>query len=215
MNIQKFTQKSIEAIQDAQSVALQNQNMQIEEAHLLWALVNQQNGFISELLKKMNVNVDSIKAELQNAIKSLPAVTGSGREADKVYVSSDVDKALVSAENEAERMQDEYVSVEHILLGILSNANGKISSILQNNKIDKNTVLAALKEVRGNTRVTSENPEGTYDVLNRYGQDLVELAKQNKLDPVIGRDSEIRNVIRILSRKTKNNPVLIGEPRSW
>ena len=212
MNMQKFTQKSIEAIQEAQSVALDNQNMQIEEEHLLWALVNQQNGFISELFKKMNINVGEILAELQSAIKSLPAVTGSGREPDKVYVSSDVDKCLVSAENEAKRMQDEYVSVEHILLGIINNSNTKISNILRNNNINKNTVLTALKAVRGNTRVTSENPEGTYDVLNRYGQDLVELAKQNKLDPVIGRDSEIRNVIRILSRKTKNNPVLIGEP---
>ena len=212
MNMQKFTQKSIEAIQEAQSLALKNQNMQIEEEHLLFSLVNQQNGFISELLKNMNVNVDLLKNELENVIKSLPAVTGSGREPDKVYVSNDVDKALVSAEEEASKMQDEYVSVEHILLGIINNANSKISSIFRNNNINKNTVLAALKSVRGNTRVTSENPEDTYDVLNKYGQDLVELAKQNKLDPVIGRDSEIRNVVRILSRKTKNNPVLIGEP---
>ncbi len=212
MNMQKFTQKSIEAIQEAQSIALENQNMQIEEEHLLYALINQPNGFISELLKKMNVNVGEMLAEIQAVIKSLPAVTGSGREPDKVYVSSDVDKSLVSAENEANKMQDEYVSVEHILLGIINNQNSKISNILKNNNINKNTVLTALKEVRGNTRVTSENPEGTYDVLNRYGQDLVELAKKNKLDPVIGRDSEIRNVIRILSRKTKNNPVLIGEP---
>ena len=212
MNMQKFTQKSIEAIQEAQSLALKNQNMQIEEEHLLFSLVNQQNGFISELLKNMNVNVDLLKNELENVIKSLPAVTGSGREPDKVYVSNDVDKALVSAEEEASKMQDEYVSVEHILLGIINNANSKISSIFRNNNINKNTVLTALKSVRGNTRVTSENPEDTYDVLNKYGQDLVELAKQNKLDPVIGRDSEIRNVVRILSRKTKNNPVLIGEP---
>ena len=212
MNMQKFTQKSIEAVQEAQSVALENQNMQIEEEHLLWALVNQQNGFISELLKKMNVSVDSIKTQLDDAIKSIPAVTGSGREPDKVYVSSEVDKVLVSAEDEAKKMQDEYVSVEHILLGIINNQNTRISNIFRNNNINKNNVLATLKEVRGNTRVTSENPESTYDVLNRYGQDLVELAKQNKLDPVIGRDSEIRNVIRILSRKTKNNPVLIGEP---
>ena len=158
MNMQKFTQKSIEAIQEAQSVALENQNMQIEEEHLLWALINQQNGFISELLKKMNINVDVIKNELQNAIKSLPAVTGSGREADKVYVSNDVDKALNSAENEAKKMQDDYVSVEHILLGILNNQNSNISRIFRNNNINKNDVLNALKQVRGNTRVTSENP---------------------------------------------------------
>ena len=212
MNMQKFTQKSLEAIQEAQSIALENQNMQIEEEHLLLSLVNQQNGFIPELLKKMKVNVELLKNELLNAIKALPAVTGSGREPDKVYVSNEVDKVLISAEDEAKKMQDEYVSVEHILLGIINNANSKVSSIFRNNNINKNTVLTALKSVRGNTRVTSENPEETYDVLNKYGQDLVELAKQNKLDPVIGRDSEIRNVIRILSRKTKNNPVLIGEP---
>ena len=147
MNMQKFTQKSIEALQEAQSVALENQNMQIEEEHLLWALVNQQNGFISELLKKMNVNVDVIKAELENAIKSLPAVTGSGREPDKVYVSNDVDKALVSAENEAKKMQDEYVSVEHILLGLLNNANSRITNIFRNSRIDKNTVLSRQKTI--------------------------------------------------------------------
>ena len=182
MNMQKFTQKSIEALQEAQSVALDNQNMQIEEEHLLFSLVNQQNGFISELLKKMNVNVDLLKAELQNAIKSLPAVTGSGREPDKVYVSSDVDKALISAENEAKKMQDEYVSVEHILLGILNNSNTKITSILKNSKVDKNAVLSALKEVRGNTRVTSENPESTYgDETPEYNPNIADsyLGKRN------------------------------------
>ena len=212
MNMQKFTQKSIEAITEAQTIALQNQNMQIEEEHLLFSLINQQNGFIPELLKKMNINVELLKDELQKAIKSLPVVTGSGREPDKVYVSNEVDKALLSAEDEAKKIQDEYVSVEHILLGIINNQNTRIRNILKDNNINKQTVLSALRTVRGNTRVTSENPEETYDVLNKYGQDLVELARQNKLDPVIGRDSEIRNVIRILSRKTKNNPVLIGEP---
>ena len=140
MNMQKFTQKSIEALQEAQSIALENQNMQIEEEHLLWALVNQQNGFISELLKKMNVKVDNLKAELQNAIKSLPAVTGSGREPDKVYVSTDVDKALASAENEAKKMQDEYVSVEHILLGIINSSNSQVSKILQSYNINKKEI---------------------------------------------------------------------------
>ena len=212
MNMQNFTQKSIEALTEAQKVALQNQNMQIEEEHLLQALVNQQNGFIPELFKKMNINVTMLKSELDNAIEAIPSVTGTGREPDKVYISNDVDKVLLSAEDEAKKMQDEYVSVEHILLGIINNPNAKIGSILRNNSISKQSILSALKDVRGNTRVTSENPEETYDVLNKYGQDLVELAKQNKLDPVIGRDSEIRNVIRILSRKTKNNPVLIGEP---
>lgn len=212
MNMQNFTQKSIEALTEAQKIALQNQNMQIEEEHLLQALVNQQNGFIPELFKKMNINVTVLKSELDNAIEAIPSVTGTGREPDKVYISNDVDKVLLSAEDEAKKMQDEYVSVEHILLGIINNPNAKIGSILRNNSISKQSILYALKDVRGNTRVTSENPEETYDVLNKYGQDLVELAKQNKLDPVIGRDSEIRNVIRILSRKTKNNPVLIGEP---
>ena len=212
MNMQNFTQKSIEALTEAQKIALQNQNMQIEEEHLLQALVNQQNGFIPELFKKMNINVTVLKSELDNAIEAIPSVTGTGREPDKVYISNDVDKVLLSAEDEAKKMQDEYVSVEHILLGIINNPNAKIGSILRNNSISKQSILSALKDVRGNTRVTSENPEETYDVLNKYGQDLVELAKQNKLDPVIGRDSEIRNVIRILSRKTKNNPVLIGEP---
>ena len=212
MNMQNFTQKSIEALTEAQKIALQNQNMQIEEEHLLQALVNQQNGFIPELFKKMNINVTMLKSELDNAIEAIPSVTGTGREPDKVYISNDVDKVLLSAEDEAKKMQDEYVSVEHILLGIINNPNAKIGSILRNNSISKQSILSALKDVRGNTRVTSENPEETYDVLNKYGQDLVELAKQNKLDPVIGRDSEIRNVIRILSRKTKNNPVLIGEP---
>lgn len=212
MNMQNFTQKSIEALTEAQKIALQNQNMQIEEEHLLQALVNQQNGFIPELFKKMNINVTMLKSELDNAIEAIPSVTGTGREPDKVYISNDVDKVLLSAEDEVKKMQDEYVSVEHILLGIINNPNAKIGSILRNNSISKQSILSALKDVRGNTRVTSENPEETYDVLNKYGQDLVELAKQNKLDPVIGRDSEIRNVIRILSRKTKNNPVLIGEP---
>ena len=212
MNMQNFTQKSIEALTEAQKIALQNQNMQIEEEHLLQALINQQNGFIPELFKKMNINVTMLKSELDNAIEAIPSVTGTGREPDKVYISNDVDKVLLSAEDEAKKMQDEYVSVEHILLGIINNPNAKIGSILGNNSISKQSILSALKDVRGNTRVTSENPEETYDVLNKYGQDLVELAKQNKLDPVIGRDSEIRNVIRILSRKTKNNPVLIGEP---
>ena len=212
MNMQNFTQKSIEALTEAQKIALQNQNMQIEEEHLLQALINQQNGFIPELFKKMNINVTMLKSELDNAIEAIPSVTGTGREPDKVYISNDVDKVLLSAEDEAKKMQDEYVSVEHILLGIINNPNAKIGSILRNNSISKQSILSALKDVRGNTRVTSENPEETYDVLNKYGQDLVELAKQNKLDPVIGRDSEIRNVIRILSRKTKNNPVLIGEP---
>lgn len=212
MNAQKFTQKSLEAIQDAQSIAIEHQNMQIEEEHLLYSLVNQEGGLISQLLMKMNIDSTLFNLKLKDLIQSIPHVTGSGRESGKVYISQDVDKVLVESENQAARMKDEYVSVEHIMLSILEFPKQKIKNLLNSFSIDKNKFLSVLLQVRGNTRVTSDSPESTYDVLSKYGSDLVELAKNNKLDPVIGRDSEIRNVIRILSRKTKNNPVLIGEP---
>ena len=212
MNAQKFTQKSLESIQDAQNIAIEYQNMQIEEEHLLYALVNQDGGLISQLLTKMNVDVVSFNLKLKQLIESIPHVTGSGRESGKVYISQDVDKVLVESENQAMRMKDEYVSVEHIMLSILEKQKQNIKNLFNFFGIDKNKFLSVLSLVRGNTRVTSDSPESTYDVLSKYGSDLVELAKNNKLDPVIGRDSEIRNVIRILSRKTKNNPVLIGEP---
>ena len=212
MNAQKFTQKSIEAIQDAQNLALENNNMQIEEEHLLCALLTQENGLIPQLLKKMEIDDKSVLGLTQNKIELLSRVTGPGREAGKIYVSQDVDRVLVSSEKEAERMKDEYVSVEHIMLALLEQPNTALKDIFSHFGIDKNKFLSVLSTVRGNTRVTSDTPEETYDALSKYGQDLVALAKNNKLDPVIGRDSEIRNVIRILSRKTKNNPVLIGEP---
>ena len=210
MNAQKFTQKSMEAIQAAQSIALEYQNMQIEQAHLLYALLDQEEGLIGELMRKMNVQ--GLKEAAQREIERLPKVSGSGREPGKVYISTDVEQALNEAERQAETMRDEYVSVEHVFLGLMEKANDSTKRILRECGVQKNKFLAALQEVRGNTRVTSDSPESTYDALKKYGQELVELARKQKLDPVIGRDSEIRNVIRILSRKTKNNPVLIGEP---
>ena len=212
MNTQKLTQRSMEAIQEAQSIALRAQNMQIEQVHLFQALLRQENGLIGQLLQKLDVDTAAMEKSLQERIDAMPAVTGSGRQPGSVYVSREVDSALTSAEQTAEKMKDDYVSVEHIALALIEHPDGTLRKVLQQYRVDKNAFLQALMQVRGNTRVTSENPEETYDVLTKYGSDLVELARQNKLDPVIGRDSEIRNVIRILSRKTKNNPVLIGEP---
>ncbi|WP_195984098.1 ATP-dependent chaperone ClpB [Clostridium sp. D33t1_170424_F3] len=212
MNAQKFTQKSLEAIQEAQNLAISNHNMQIEEEHLVCALLQQQNGLIPQLLKKMGIDSVSVQQAVEEKISRIPGVTGPGREAGKIYVSGDVDAVLIAAEKEADRMKDEYVSVEHIMLAVLNRPNQAMQDVLKRFHIEKDAFLTALSSVRGNTRVTSDSPEETYDALSKYGQDLVELAKNHKLDPVIGRDSEIRNVIRILSRKTKNNPVLIGEP---
>lgn len=212
MNAQKFTQKSLEAIQEAQNIAIEYKNMQIEEEHLLFALANQDDGLISQLLTKMNIDTHLFNLKLKQLIEAIPHVTGSGRESGKVYISPDVDKVLVDSENQAARMKDEYVSVEHIMLSIIEIPKNNIKNLFNSFGLDKSKFLSVLSQVRGNTRVTSDSPESTYDVLTKYGSDLVELAKNNKLDPVIGRDSEIRNVIRILSRKTKNNPVLIGEP---
>ncbi len=212
MNAQKFTQKSMEAVQAAQQIALSAQNMQIEQPHLFLALVQQENGLIGQLMQKLNVDVTALQQSLQNVIDGMPAVTGSGRQAGTIYVSRDVDSALTAAEQLAAKMKDEYVSVEHITLALLEHPDAELKKILHQFNIGKDRFLQVLMQVRGNTRVTSETPEDTYDVLTKYGQDLTDLARQNKLDPVIGRDSEIRNVIRILSRKTKNNPVLIGEP---
>ena len=210
MNAQKFTQKSMEAIQQAQSVALEYQNMQIEQAHLLYALLRQEEGLIGELMRKMNVQ--GLEEATLREIERLPKVTGSGREPGKVYIAADVEQALNEAERQAEGMRDEYVSVEHVFLGLMEKANDVVKRLLREKGVEKARFLSALQEVRGNTRVTSDSPESTYDALKKYGQELVELARRQKLDPVIGRDTEIRNVIRILSRKTKNNPVLIGEP---
>ena len=212
MDANKFTKKSLDAINAAQSVAIEYQNMNVEQEHLLYALLDQENGLISQLFSKIGADSESVKNVLLQKISALPKVTGSGREANTVYISQDVDKCLNLAENIAKKMHDDYVSVEHIVLALFETANNNINTLFKNFAITKDAFYQALSEVRGNQRVTSDNPEDTYDVLKKYGQDLVELAKQNKLDPVIGRDSEIRNVIRILSRKTKNNPVIIGEP---
>jgi len=212
MDINKLTQKSREAVQDAQALTIEYGNMQIEQVHLLYALLAQEDGLIPQLLTKMGALPDKVKKETQEAIARLSKVTGPGREPDKVYIAPDVDKALNEAEKQASRMTDEYVSVEHLMLGLMETANNAVKNIFTANGIERNKFLAALKDVRGNTRVTSDTPEDTYDALAKYGQDLVAAARANKLDPVIGRDEEIRNVIRILSRKTKNNPCLIGEP---
>ncbi len=212
MNANKFTQKSLEAIQGAQAVAQEHGNQQIEQAHLLLALLEQDNGLIPQLLERMNLTVPSFHAAAQAEVEKLPKVSLGGRQVDKVYIAADVDKTLNAAEAEAAGMKDEYVSVEHLLLALLNTAGQELSRLFRTYNLSKERVMQALSTVRGNQRVTSDNPEETYDALKKYGMDLVERARQNKLDPVIGRDDEIRNVIRILSRKGKNNPVLIGEP---
>ncbi len=211
MDIQKFTQKSIEAIQKAQSLAIEHENSQIDQEHLLYALLIGDNSLIKELLKKMNVS-DEFENAIKREIDNKPSMHSSARQMDQVYISRDTDEALTDAQNTAEKMQDEYVSVEHIMIGLIDKANSKLKELFRTFNINKNSFLKVLSEVRGNTRVTTDNPEGTYDVLKKYGTDLTEMARKQKLDPVIGRDDEIRNVIRILSRKTKNNPCLIGEP---
>ena len=212
MNAQKFTQKSLEALQSAQDLATEYQNMQIEQQHLLYALIAQEDGLISQMLKKMEIDPAALLSDVRAEVERLPRVSGPGREQGKIYVSQEVDRALVQAEKLADRMKDEYVSVEHVMLALLENPNGALGQLFSRCRLTKDGFLSALVSVRGNTRVTSDTPEDTYDALKKYGTDLVEQARNQKLDPVIGRDNEIRNVIRILSRKTKNNPVLIGEP---
>ena len=211
MDIQKFTQKSIEAIQKAQNLAIEHENSQIDQEHLLYALLIGDNSLIKELLKKMNVS-DEFEKAIKREIENKPSMHSNARQMDQVYISRDTDEALTDAQNTAEKMKDEYVSVEHIMIGLIDKANSKLKELFRTFNINKNSFLKVLSEVRGNTRVTTDNPEGTYDVLKKYGTDLTEMARKQKLDPVIGRDDEIRNVIRILSRKTKNNPCLIGEP---
>ena len=211
MNIQKFTQKSLEAIQNAQTIAIEEQNAQVEQEHLLLALLEQENSLIKELIKKIG-DEEALEQSIKNKISNKPKMTGGARQNNGIYVAQDVDQVLGNAETTAKKMKDEYVSVEHIMLAIFDNANREVKDILRAYNINKNEFLKALSQVRGNTRVTTDNPEGTYDALKKYGQDLVQMAREQKLDPVIGRDDEIRNVIRILSRKTKNNPCLIGEP---
>ncbi len=212
MNIQKFTQKSIEALQNAQTLASTNQNVQVEQEHILLALLEQDNSLIKELIKKITSNEENFENEVKRLVDNKPRMTGGSRPNDGIYVSQDTDLVLADSENIAKKMKDEYVSVEHIMISIFDHANSQLKELFRTFNITKNTFLKALSEVRGNTRVTTDNPEETYDVLKKYGQDLVQMARDQKLDPVIGRDNEIRNVIRILSRKTKNNPCLIGEP---
>ena len=212
MNMNQFTQKSLEAIQAAQSLAVEYGNQQIEQPHLLCALIGQEGGFIPQLLTNMGLTVESFQAAARHEVEKLPKVSGAGREADKVYISSGVDKALNTAVSIASGMKDEYVSVEHILLALIDTAESSLKSLFKTYNVDKDRVMQSLAALRGNQRVTTDNPEETYEALKKYGTDLVEQARANKLDPVIGRDDEIRNVIRILSRKSKNNPVLIGEP---
>ena len=211
MNIQKFTQKSLEAIQNAQTIATENQNAQVEQEHLLLALLEQENSLIKELIKKIG-DEEALEQTIRNKIDNKPKITGGARPNDGIYVAQDVDQVLANAETTAKKMKDEYVSVEHIMLAIFDNPNREIKELFRTYNINKNDFLKVLSQVRGNTRVTTDNPEETYDALKKYGQDLVQMAREQKLDPVIGRDDEIRNVIRILSRKTKNNPCLIGEP---
>ncbi len=212
MNTNKFTQKTLEALQSAQQTAIEYQNQTLEPEHLLFAIANQEQGLIPQLLQQMGVEPGNFASAAAQKVALLPHVTGSGREADKIYISAATDKVLNAAESTATAMKDEYVSVEHVFLALIENPNSAVSELMKRFSIDKNKFLSVLSGVRGNQRVTSDHPEDTYDVLKKYGQELVELARQQKLDPVIGRDTEIRNVIRILSRKRKNNPCLIGEP---
>jgi len=212
MNANKLTKKSMEAVQAAQDVSVSYQNNCVEQMHLLYALLADEGGLVPQIFTKMGVDAHGMETAALKFIEGMSRVSGGNREAGTIYLSGDLDKALTEAESQADRMKDEYVSVEHLLLGLMEKADSGVSSLFKSFSVDKKKLLAVLQEIRGNQRVTSQTPEETYDVLKKYGQDLVELARQNKLDPVIGRDSEIRNVIRILSRKTKNNPCLIGEP---
>lgn len=212
MNPNKYTKKSLEAVQSAQDISVSYQNNCVEQEHLLYALLTQDGSLASQILTKMNIDANAVQQAALHFIEGMPRVSGSGREAGKIYVSPDLDKAFTEAESQAERMKDEYVSVEHLLLALAEKPSSGVAGIFRSFGVTKDKLLKAISEIRGSARVTSQEPEETYDVLNKYGQDLVELARQNKLDPVIGRDNEIRSVIRILSRKAKNNPCLIGEP---
>ena len=211
MNTNQFTQKTIQAIQDAQRLAVEYSNQALEPEHLLVALAQQQDGLIPQLLTKMGVEPGNFLAAATEKVAALPKVTGSGRDPEKIYISNEMDRALNAAEAQAKQMKDEYISVEHLFLGLLERPNRAAQELFRQFGITAEKFMQQLSGVRGNQRVTSDDPESTYNALEKYGQDLVDMARKNKLDPVIGRDTEIRNVIRILSRKRKNNPVLIGE----
>ena len=212
MNNNQFTEKSREALQNAQQLTVEYQNQEMAQEHLACALLSDPQGLIPQLLTKMGKNPQEILSRLQSMIARIPKVTGSGREADKIYISNDVDRALIAAKERAEQMKDEYMSVEHLFMGLLEKPTRAMKELWDSYAITLNSFLPVLQSVRGNSRVTGETPEDTYDALAKYGTDLTAAARNQKLDPVIGRDNEIRSVIRILTRKTKNNPVLIGEP---
>ena len=212
MNTNQYTQKTLEALQAAQQLAVEYQHNALEPEHLLHALATQEQGLIPQLLQKLNVDAGSFSAAVAEKLSAMPRVSGSGRDPDKVYISQATDKVLSAAAREAKAMKDDYVSVEHVFLALLDEQTQNTSELFRAFSITKDKFLQQLTAVRGNQRVTNDNPEDTYNALQKYGQDLVDLARKQKLDPVIGRDQEIRNVIRILSRKTKNNPCLIGEP---
>ncbi len=212
MDMNRYTQKSLEAIRDAQTIAAAHSNQQIEQAHLLLALLRQEGGLIPQLLKKMGVTVESLDAAANAAVERLPGVTGAGRDADQYYISRGMDALLAAADESAKSMRDDYISVEHLFLAMLDKADETVAPLFRDYRITREDALKTLQSIRGTARVTTDDPESTYEALEKYGTDLVKKAREQKTDPVIGRDEEIRNVIRILSRKTKNNPVLIGEP---
>ena len=211
MDMNQFTQKAREALQAAQRIAVEYSNNTVEQEHLLAALAQQQDGLIPQMLTNMGTDPNAFAQAALQKVEALPRVTGSGRDPNQIYIGTDLDRALNAAEAQAKQMKDEYISVEHVFLGVLQRPGKGAAELFKTFSITTEKFMQTLSSVRGNQRVTSDNPEDTYNALKKYGQDLVEMAKANKLDPVIGRDTEIRNVIRILSRKRKNNPVLIGE----
>ena len=209
MDINKFTEKAQEAVRDAQTLATRYGNQQIEVEHLLYALLDQQGGLVPSVLTRAGVSVEPLKQAIENEINRLPKVTGPSGPVDQVYITARLNKTLVAAEDEAKKLKDEYVSVEHLLLAIIEEG-GPAARALKTAGGTRDRIEKALIQVRGHQRVTSQNPEATYEALERYGRDLTKMAKEGKLDPVIGRDDEIRRVVQVLSRRTKNNPVLIG-----
>ncbi|MBQ3490549.1 MAG: AAA family ATPase, partial [Clostridia bacterium] len=212
MNFQKYTQKSMEAVQEARTLMATHGNSQIMQEHLFLALLNKEEGIARDLVKRTGASPEMLREELQNTVDSMPGMHGGATEADKIYIDRALESALAEAENIAANMRDEYVSVEHLMLGILEKPSESMKKIFKKCGLERKSLEKAIKDIRGNQRVVNDNPEETYDALKKYGQDLTALARAQKLDPVIGRDEEIRHTIRILSRKTKNNPCLIGEP---
>ena len=203
MNLQQFTEKSRTALSDAQQISIEYQNQEVNQEHLAASLLKNNQGLIPQLLQKMSKDAGELQARISTLIDKIPKVTGTGREMDKIYIHNDLDRALTAAQDTARQMKDEFISVEHLFLGLLKKPSPVMKQLWRDTGIDEHAFLAALQTVRGNTRVTNDTPEDTYDVLAKYGQDLVELARNQKLDPVIGRDNEIRSVIRILTRKNQ------------